>query len=339
MAHDIGLVLERCRAAIPEWADLADDAFEWEPPKGFSSFTMTVKTGAPVHPRAALYRGLAGKENAIFDAGLERAVFLQLSHAGIAARTHAYESEFRIEEFYDGRTLTPADLRNDDVLRGIAVELDRFHRLIPPDGMTDTGFFDLLHKKWQRLGRIVLTDRRAEFQPSDQELCDELLEMYSDRTLETVRDFLPNSPMTFCHNDTYHGNVMRLTTGEIKLLDFEFSCLNHPAFDFSNLFAETVMLHGFEEPPHFRVGPMEFERVDIARLVGFYLDHQGLAPAASSAELDRLVAETEQMIPLSHFMYAMASIPLALEPMQKIRFLPYAHARWRKFKEEAEQFS
>ena len=39
------------------------------------------------------------------------------------------------------------------------------------------------------------------------------------------------------------------------------------------------------------------------------------------------------MILLSHYMYAMAGVPLAVEPIQKIRFIPYAHARWTKFQE------
>ena len=34
---------------------------------------------------------------------------------------------------------------------------------------------------------------------------------------------------------------------------------------------------------------------------------------------------------LSDYMYAMAALPLALEPIQKIRFIPYAHQRFHKF--------
>lgn len=37
------------------------------------------------------------------------------------------------------------------------------------------------------------------------------------------------------------------------------------------------------------------------------------------------------MLMLSHYVYAMAAIPLALEPVQKIRFIPYAHARFAEF--------
>ena len=42
------------------------------------------------------------------------------------------------------------------------------------------------------------------------------------------------------------------------------------------------------------------------------------------------------MLPLSHYKYAMAALPLALEPIQKIRFIPYAYQRFMKFKEACE---
>ena len=85
--------------------------------------------------------------------------------------------------------------------------------------------------------------------------------------------FLPSRPSVFCHNDTYHGNVFLLDDGRVRLLDFEFSCRNHIAFDFANLFAETVMEHGLPEPPHFRIAEPRFTDDDLASLIGCYLDN------------------------------------------------------------------
>jgi thiamine kinase-like enzyme len=162
-------------------------------------------------------------------------------------------------------------------------------------------------------------------------MCDELLEILTDATASKVQRCLPDSPLAFCHNDTYHGNVMMLTDGSIKLLDFEFSCRNHPAFDFANLFAETVMQHGLTDSPYFSIAEPGYTREDIATLVGHYLDCSTLTGDARATELDRLVSETQDMIMLSDYMYAMAAIPLAVHPIQKIRFVPYAHARWNRF--------
>jgi thiamine kinase-like enzyme len=322
--------LDRCRAALPEWHALSNGDFEWDEPKGFSSFTMAIRCLRDVDPPAVLYRRLEGKENAILDFKAEREIFLLLGEQGIAARCLHYDETCRIEEFYDGRTLTPADLKDSDVLRGIASELFRFHQL-EPDVLPDATFFELLHDKWTRLARPVLEEQRHLFPPDEQVMCDELLEILTDEAASKLQRCLPSGPVSFCHNDSYHGNVMMLANGDIKLLDFEFSCLNHPAFDFSNLFAETVMKHGLPNPPYFTIGDPEYTCEDIEVLVGHYLDCGSLTGQARESELDRLVVETEDLIMLSDYMYAMAAIPLAVQPIQKIRFIPYAHERWKKF--------
>ena len=324
------VALDRCRAAFPEWRSLSNDDFEWDEPKGFSSFTMAIRCLRDVEPPAVLYRRLEGKENAILDFEAEREIFLLLGEVGIATRCLHYDDTCRIEEYYDGRTLVPADLKDPNVLKGIASELYRFHQL-EPDSLPGRTFFELLHDKWARLARPVLIEQRDIFPRDEQVMCDDLREILTDETASKVQRCLPSSPLAFCHNDTYHGNVMMLATGDIKLLDFEFSCLNHPAFDFANLFAETVMKHGEPDPPYFSVGVARYTRDDIVVLVGHYLDCGPLAGEERKSELDRLVGETEDLVMLSDYMYAMAAIPLAVNPIQKIRFIPYAHARWNRF--------
>ena len=321
----------RCQAVLPGWRDLWVDDFEFDPPKGFSSFTMGVRASRPVDPPAVLSRHLEGKENAILDADAERDLFLLLGRHDIAAHCHHADDTCRIEAFHDGRTLTRDDVFDPDIRRGIAGELFRLHQLDPP-GLPEDHFFELLHRHWTELGRPVLTEHRHELPAAEHAMCDELLALYDEATMDLVRGRLPDRPAVFCHNDTYHGNVMQLTDGSIKLLDFEFSCRGHIAFDFANLFAETTLRHGFSEPPHFRIAEATFTDHDIGHLVGCYLDHATFdSDRARRSEHDRLVAETRRAIPLSDFMYAMAAVPLALRPIQKIRFVPYALERFRRF--------
>jgi len=326
-------VLAECQAGLPGWRGMGTADFDFAPPKGFSTFTMAVRARVPVVPPAVLYRRLAGKDNAILDAEAERAVFLALAEAGIAPRCYHYQRGFRLEAFYSGSTLGAEDVFDAASLRGIAEQLYRFHQMEPPP-LPERSFFELLHHRWGGLARQVLEDRRAAFPPQERVLCEPLSELYSERTRRRVAAMLPSGPLRFCHNDTYHGNVMRLDSGEIRLLDFEFSCLNHRAFDFANLFAETVMVHGLDEPPHFRIEAPRFTDADIATLVGAYLDC-GSFPCAEDrdAQLRSLVRQTRRMLPLSDYMYALAALPLALEPVQRIRFLPYAYQRMRRFLE------
>lgn len=326
-------IFARCREALPGWAHLSVDDVTFDAPKGFSSFTLTLRAKKPADPPAIFYRRLEGKENAILPPALEREVFLLLGEHGIAARCPRYEERFRLETCYDGRTLTRDDLFDLDVLRGIADQLHRLHRL-EPRGLPQDDFFTLLHRKWGPLADRVLTEQLDVFPEEERPLGVALRAITSEETHAKVRRCLPDSPLTFCHNDTYHGNVMLLDSGEIKLLDFEFSCRNHKAFDFSNLFAETVMRHGLPDYPHFAIAAPEHGERELRGLIGAYVANDThLTEDEREAEIARLVRETRDLIPLSHYMYAMAAIPLAVEPIQKIRFLPYAHVRFQRFLE------
>ena len=326
-------VLHECQIGLPGWRGFEVSDFDFAPPKGFSTFTMAVRAKVPATPAAVLYRRLAGKDNAILDAGAERAVFLALADAGVAPRCHHYERGFRLEGFYEGGTLGAEDVFDPATLRGIAAQLHRFHHMVPPP-LPARPFFELMHDRWAPLARHVLEDCRDAFPPQERVLCEPLTEIFSEATRRRVAGLLPDGPLCFCHNDTYHGNVMRLSSGEIRLLDFEFSCLNHRAFDFANLFAETVMEHGLPEPPHFRIAEPRFSNEHLAMLIGAYLDHSSFpSDEAREAELSTLVHQTRRALPLSDYMYALAALPLAVEPVQRIRFLPYAHQRFAKFLE------
>lgn len=325
-------ILSRCRAALPGWQGLPDDAFTMEAPKGFSSFTLSIRCTVPAaEPPAVLYRQLTDKDNAILDGPLEREVFLQLVQADIAPHCYHYSADCRLESFYEGRTLTREDVRDPDALRGIANALYRYHRL-PAEHLPEANFFTLLHQKWGPLARATLVDHRDHFPENERRMCDELLPLLEDETRRKVARCIPNGPQVFCHNDTYHGNVMKLTDGSIRLLDFEFSCRNHPAFDFSNLFAETVMRHKLPDYPYFDIAEPEFTETEIGTLVGFYLDNEAFDdPSERQAQHNALVSATMDLIMLSDYMYAMAALPLALAPIQKIPFIAYAHRRFHKF--------
>jgi len=131
---------------------------------------------------------------------------------------------------------------------------------------------------------------------------------------------------------------MKLDSGEIKLLDFEFSCLNHKVYDFSNLFAETVMRHKQPDYPYFRIAEAEFGRKELGTLINFYLENASFSSSAErEGEFQKLLRDTKKMLPLSHYKYAMAALPLAIEPIQKIRFIPYAYQRFKKFLEAYDQ--
>lgn len=324
-------VFKKCQDVFPGWASMSFEDFEFDDPKGFSSFTMGIRSLKPAQPAAVLYRHLEGKENAILDFDTEKEVFLTLSQHEIAAHCHHYDDTCRIEAFYQGRTLTMEDLWEPDHLRQIANQLYRFHQLRPP-GLPTQSFFELLLAKWGRLAKRVLEDEIDHFPKNEREMCVELREIYSPETMQMVMSCLPGDELVFCHNDTYHGNIMKLDSGEIKLLDFEFSCLNNKTYDFANLFAETVMRHQQPGYPYFKIVEPEFGERELGMLINFYLDNASFENAGlREKEFQKLLRQTRLMLMMPDYKYAMASLPLAVKPIQKIRFIPYAYQRFNKF--------
>jgi len=332
-------IFRQCQKLFPEWSALSMADFEFDDPRGFSSFTMGIRSTKPVQPSAVLYRRLEGKENAILGFETEKEVFLTLGADNIAAHCHYYDKTCRIESFYRGRSLTANDLFEPENLRQIANQLYRLHQLMPPS-LPRQSLFELLHDKWGQLARQVLENEIDCFPPNEQAMCEALREIYSSATHERVSQCLPDGELTFCHNDTYHGNIMKLDSGEIKLVDFEFSCLNNKAYDFSNLFAETVMRHQQADYPYFRIAEPEFDDHELGMLINFYLDNAEFEnPQARTKEFEKLLRDTNAMLMLSDYKYAMAALPLAVNPIQKIRFIPYAFQRFNKFLASFEQLN
>ena len=324
-------IFKQCQQLFPAWREHSVNDFEFDDPKGFSSFTMGIRSNVATEPAAVLYRRLEDKENAILDFETEKEVFLLLGDNDIAAHCHYYDRTCRIESFYQGRTLVAEDLFEPDHLRQIADQLYRFHQLSPAR-LPQRGFFELMFEKWGKLARYVLEECSSEFPENERLMCEELRQIYQPETLTRVMECLPEGDLTFCHNDTYHGNIMKLNTGEIKLLDFEFSCLNHKTYDFSNLFAETVMQHQQAEYPYFKIAEPKYGDHELGILINAYLDNEPFdSPQQRDGAFQGLLNNTRQMLKLSDFKYAMASLPLALNPIQKIRFIPYAYQRFNKF--------
>ncbi len=325
-------IFKLCQQLFPAWENLSINDFIFDDPKGFSSFTMGIRCQqSGVEPTAVLYRRLEGKENAILDFETEKEVFLTLGEHHIAAHCHYYDETCRIEAFYEGRTLLAEDLFEAENLRKIANELYRFHQISIPT-LPQAPFFEMLHKQWGKLAKIVLEEQIDKFPANEQKMAKELRQIYSAGTFAKVQRCLPDGPLTFCHNDTYHGNIMKLHNGDIKLLDFEFSCLNHKVYDFSNLFAETVMQHKQPDYPYFRIAEPDFGDRELGLLINFYLDNATFTSAAArEREFQMLLQDTKNMILMSHYKYAMAALPLAVEPIQKIRFIPYAYQRFHAF--------
>lgn len=95
---------------------------------------------------------------------------------------------------------------------------------------------------------------------------------------------------------------------------------------------ETLMQLKQPDYPIFRIAEPEFGDHERGTLFNCYLDNADLeSPEAKEVEFRKLLQDTKNMLFLSDFKYAMVALPLSIEPIQKIRFIPYARQRFTKF--------
>ena len=146
--------------------------------------------------------------------------------AGVAPAVVAYAPEVGVLviEWINGRTLQPADLRQDSTIRAVAAACRRLHA-----GPRFASDFDMFQIQRQYLRTACdagfrLPDRYVEFMPQ----------------LELIRTVLRrDAPGTVpCHNDLLAANF--ISEGErLWLIDYEYSGNNDPCFELGNIWSES----------------------------------------------------------------------------------------------------
>ncbi len=127
-------------------------------------------------------------------------------------------------EWITGRTLQPADLRQDSTIRAVADACRRLH-----GGPRFASDFDMLRIQQQYLRTACdagfrLPDRYVEFMPQ----------------LDQIRTVLRRDPPVTvpCHNDLLAANFI-LEGDRLWLIDYEYSGNNDPCFELGNIWSES----------------------------------------------------------------------------------------------------
>lgn len=141
---------------------------------------------------------------------------------GVAPAVLHREPGVLLSEFVDGRTLTAADVRDEDRLRRIALTLRRLH-----DGMDRlrgefTYFCPFLTARTYALTACALGAALPDSIDAD----------LADAT-ELSREIAPFRP-TLCHNDLLPANLIETEAG-IALVDWEYGGIGNPYFDLASL--------------------------------------------------------------------------------------------------------
>ncbi|KAJ2659396.1 hypothetical protein IWW48_003543 [Coemansia sp. RSA 1200] len=175
----------------------------------------------------------------------------QLSSLGLGIKVYVVFGNGRLEEFLESTTLTENDTCQPSISRLVAQNVCQLHSLVTHHrpyghsaGAADGGkkvvpkpwlwakvdeWMEQVQSKWS-------TVQQACKHNAD---CTAILNNWSElkQAVEKYRAYLENSrsPIVFAHNDVQYSNILQLEgTGELVLVDFEYSGYNYRGYDIAN---------------------------------------------------------------------------------------------------------
>ncbi|KAK3010847.1 hypothetical protein RJ639_012003 [Escallonia herrerae] len=222
------------RSLAATWDDVADlEALQVVPLKGaMTNEVYQIKwPTSRQRSRKVLVRIYGEGVDVFFDREQEIRTFEFMSRQGQGPRFLGRFSNGRVEEFIHARTLSAFDLRDPEISALIAAKMKEFHDLDMPGPKT------LL--LWDRLRNWLSAARRISSP-------DEADAFHLDAVEEEI-SFLKESISDFVSITFAISHVISLLIVE-ALLDYEYACYNHVAFDIANHFCEMAADYHTDTP-------------------------------------------------------------------------------------------
>ncbi|KAJ1893436.1 hypothetical protein LPJ81_005370 [Coemansia sp. IMI 209127] len=195
----------------------------------------------------------------------------QLSLRKIGPQVYGIFENGRLEEFFESATLTRDDIRNASTSRQIAQRMCELHTLvgrhIPAEGDAEkqnngatAAYLSKNPDLWTNVDALMgfmqnnWPEIRRKCDVNVQ--CAEILDSWHqvEQAVHKFKTYIEtdvHSPIVFAHNDLAYDNILRLEgSGEIMLIDYEFSGYNYRGFDIANHFFTWMYNFSNLENPH-----------------------------------------------------------------------------------------
>ncbi|KAJ2691899.1 hypothetical protein GGH99_002086 [Coemansia sp. RSA 1285] len=255
--EDSQVRVEKMSAAISNYVYMVeiDHAPVVVPPAAAAAAAEAVQL-----PRKILLRVYGAGSSNILSRDEELYWISQLSTLGLGTHVYVVFGNGRLEEFLESTTLTENDTCQPSISRKVAQSLCQFHSLVTQyrpygnsagdaDGGEKAvpqpwlwakvdGWMEQVESKWSTVQQKC--ERNAE--------CTAILNNWSElkQAVEKYRAHVENSrsPVVFAHNDVQYSNILQLEgTGELVLVDFEYSGYNYRGYDIANHYASWTAVY------------------------------------------------------------------------------------------------
>lgn len=184
-----------------------------------------IKVVKPIHngyTNSSYYLELKSEEKFQIRLGENNKIVNRLNEANVLKiineKNYIYYDEKNgnaIKKWIDGRTLNKKDLKNNKILIKIFLEIQKYHNL------NINNIKIMKHDYYSFLQNAKIPKKH--------------LMIYK----KIVSEF-DTIPWGFSHNDLNLDNILLTNNNDIVFIDFEWSRINHPYWDYSNLLKETT---------------------------------------------------------------------------------------------------
>lgn len=333
-----------CKERVPGWqhVDVSDINVD-QILSGLSNqlYKVNIREDYPERARFAhpevLFRIYGKDVNSLYDSSTEVCVFKILGVRGVAPRLIAELDGGRIEEWINGAALLHADMAKSSVLLGLAGILAGIHQIDLSKYIDTRPCIEKFLNMW-RAGAMAIYDSVTEDHPSYLALQRLNLPKLAEESYKLHNYLFPEgcpetvvTRLTFCHNDMQENNIM-VTHNCMRLIDFEYSGYNYPAYDIASYFWEMTCDYCVPAYPFFHIDPTRYPLIEKRRLfAAMYLSRLTGTHVKTSCidQIDPLLDAVERFQLAAHMLWSFWSVIRAPQAVTATEFdmLYYAQKR------------
>jgi len=307
-----------CHAGVPGWVmQPMQNMTVTKLGSGLSNVNYRVSMASPaVSVPCVLFRVYGKGMTILFDSTMEFQTFKMLSKFQIAPRLYASDDDWRIEEWHDSIPLPTRSMCNPSILAQVAAQLGRLHKIssksdFPAKLQAEQPLHVTRLERWgdaffqiARHPRVANTAARMGVQEMLTER-DWLAKFVAEGSSGTGSGL----DVVFSHWDCQENNVLQTPYG-LRLIDFEYSGMEHQAFDIANYFVECTIDYLHDEYPYYKLGlhnlPTESEQRFFCSV--YLSEYLGVAVKPEDAVVSVFLDRVQRFTLVSHLLWAFWSV-------------------------------
>jgi len=342
------------------WPDVQPEDVKPTYLKALSNMTYQVRCKIPGVPTLLAKRFGQGFLDRLLDRSIDNKVSKAIGDIGVGPKVLHFTEKCRLEEFLVCEEFTAADMHDPRMRLLVAYELQKLHRTVIPELPKESLFDRCISNNIHifQLYREALEEKKDKFSDKEKERLNLVNKLIDEQEIDWLSSHLKaySDDLVVSHNDPLNGNILKLPSGELKLIDFEYCTYNFRACDIAGFLLESLIDYTVDHDPYFRSQFADRESIiNPSNIVKYYLlfsaypespsyeDAKELIdnPQVADKELVRLFgsekawqnkvdmfsSELESGYLLSHYWWSLWAIIMSKNPLINFNYVEFAYQR------------